>query len=139
MQSKKLPIKLEEIAHVYDYMAQQDGGYSHELDEYQPGQMATIFDITTLFFKLDEHYSSGVGQMSSIKEEDCKFLFDIFHTMSEYYVTGDGYNLDKTRQLSVLYGELADLYDPSVQVKENDHVDDHTKDYEEIMQMEKNL
>jgi len=95
--------------------------------------MATIFDITTLFFKLDEHYSSGVGQMSSIKEEDGEFLFDIFHAMSVYYVTGAGYNLDTTGQLSVLYGELADLYDPSVQVNENDRVGDHTNDYEVIM------
>ena len=53
--------------------------------------------------------------------------------MSKYYVTGNGYNFDKIGQLSVLYGELADLYDPSVQVNENVHVDDHTNDYELIM------
>lgn len=71
--------------------------------------------------------------MSSIKEEDGKFLFDIFNDMSKYYVTSDGYDLDKTGQLAVLYGELADLYDPSVQVNENDHVDDHMNDYEVMM------
>ena len=37
MWSKKLPIKLEDIAHVYDDMAMRDGGFSHELDEYQLG------------------------------------------------------------------------------------------------------
>lgn len=76
--------------------------------------MATMFDINTLMLKLGEHYASGSDQMSSIEKEDSDSLFDIFNTMSEYYVTGDGYNYDQTGQLSVLYSELADLYDPSV-------------------------
>jgi len=37
MWSQNLPIELEEIAHVYDDMAMRDGGFSHELDEYQLG------------------------------------------------------------------------------------------------------
>ena len=90
MWAMELPVKLAVIAHVYVDMAQQDGGYSHELDEYQPAQMATLFDISTLIRKLGEHYSSGGGQMSSINEEDGKCLQTIFHAISDFYATGDG-------------------------------------------------
>ena len=91
-----------------------------------------MFDINTLMFKLGEHYASVDGQMISINKEDGNLLFDILHTMSEYYETGEGYNYDKTGQLSVLYGELAYLYDPSFQIHQDDIIDGHTNDYEAI-------